>query len=239
VASVDALTTSIPWRRIALVAGAVVAAAMLAWALGLYDALRLQNLARVRTWVQDLGPLGPVVFIVGYVAAELLFVPALPLTLFGGLAFGPLWGTVWVSAGATLGAAAAFLVARHAARGLVEAWVARSPRLRRLDGAVARHGWRILMITRLVPVFPFTLQNFAYGLTRIGFWSYVLVSWVCMLPGTVAYVLAGAALSDAAADPRRTLAWLAGAAVLVVALSLVPGWLRRRSRLAGQLLRAK
>jgi uncharacterized membrane protein YdjX (TVP38/TMEM64 family) len=236
---VDALTPSVPWRRIALVAGALAAAATLAWALGLYDVLSLRNLARARAWMQDLGPVGPLVFIAGYVVAELLFVPALPLTLFGGLAFGPFWGTVWVSVGATLGAAAAFLVARHAARGLVEEWVARSPRLRRLDGAVARHGWRILMITRLVPVFPFTLQNFAYGLTRIGFWSYVLVSWVCMLPGTVAYVLAGAALSDAAADPRRTLAWLAGAAVLVVVLSLVPGWLRRRSRIAGELLGAK
>jgi uncharacterized membrane protein YdjX (TVP38/TMEM64 family) len=235
----DALTPPVPWRRIAVVAGAVAAAAILAWALGLYDVLSLRNLARVRAWVQDLGALGPLVFVAGYVAAELLFLPALPLTLVGGLAFGPFWGTAWVSAGATLGAAAAFLVARHAARGLVEQWVARSPRLLRLDRAVAQHGWRILMITRLVPVFPFTLQNFAYGLTRIGFWPYVLVSWVCMLPGTVAYVLAGAALSDAAADPRRTLAWLAGAAVLVVALSLVPGWLRRRSRLAGDLLRAK
>ena len=235
----DALTPSPAWRRVALAAGAVAAAAALAWAFGLPDLLSLQNLARLRARVQGLGPLGPVVFIAGYVAAELLFVPALPLTLFGGLAFGPLWGTIWVSVGATRGAAAAFLVARHAARGLVQAWVARRPRLQRLDRAVERHGWRILVITRLVPVFPFTLQNFAYGLTRIGFWSYVLVSWVCMLPGTVAYVLAGAALSDAAADPRLTFALLAVAAVLVVALSLVPGWLRRRSRLAGGLLGAK
>ena len=226
-------------RLIALAAGALVAVAVLAWALGLHQALRLENFARLRAWMEGLGPLGPVAFIAGYVAAELLFLPALPLTLFGGLAFGPLWGTVWVSIGATLGAAAAFLVARHTARGLVEGWVARNPRLERLDRAVAEHGWRILMITRLVPVFPFTLQNFAYGLTRIGFWSYVLVSWACMLPGTVAYVLVGAALSDAAADPRRTLAWLAAAAVVVVLLSLVPGWLRRRSRLAGELLRAK
>jgi uncharacterized membrane protein YdjX (TVP38/TMEM64 family) len=233
------MTPTRPLLRIGLAVGAVVAAAVLAWALGLYDALSLQHLARVRAWVQGLGPLAPVVFIGGYVVAELLFVPALPLTLFGGLVFGPVWGVVWVSLGATLGAAAAFLAARHAGRALVEQWVAQSPRLIRLDRAVAQHGWRILMITRLVPIFPFTLQNFAYGLTSIGFWSYVLVSWVCMLPATVAYVLAGAAFSDAAGDLRRTLVWLAAAAVLIVGLSLVPGWLRRRSRLAGELLRVK
>jgi len=225
--------------RIILAIGAVVGAAALAWALGLYDALSLQHVARVRAWVQGLGPLAPLVFIAGYVAAELLFVPALPLSLFGGLVFGPVWGTVWVSLGATLGAAAAFLVARYTARALVEQWVARSPRLSRLDRAVAQHGWRILMITRLVPIVPYNLQNFAYGLTSIRFWPYVLISWVCMLPATVAYVLAGAAFLDAGATPQRTLVWLAVAAVLVVALSFVPGWLRRRSRLAGELLRAK
>jgi uncharacterized membrane protein YdjX (TVP38/TMEM64 family) len=234
----DPMSPSRSGLRIALAIAAVGAAAVLAWALGLYDALGLQHLARLRAWVQGLGPLAPVAFIAGYVIAEMLFVPALPLTLFGGLVFGPVWGTVWVSLGSTLGAAAAFLAARYAARSLVEQWVAQSPRLARLDRAVAQHGWRILMITRLVPLFPVTLQNFAYGLTSIRFWPYVLISWVCMLPATVVYVLAGAAFSDTG-NLGRTLVWLAGAAVLVVGLSLVPGWLRRRSRVAGELLRAK
>ena len=80
-ASVDALTPAPPWRRIALAAAAITALVALAWALGLYDALSFERLARVRAWMRSRGPIGPVVFIAGYVAAELLFVPALPLTL--------------------------------------------------------------------------------------------------------------------------------------------------------------
>ncbi len=212
-------------RGIVLAAG-LGAVAVLAWRLGVWDLLRLEDVARFKAWIDGYGPWGPAVFIVGYAAAELVFVPALPLTVLGGVAFGPVRGTAYVSLGATLGAAAAFLAARYAMRGLVERWVARSPRLRELDAAVAEHGWRMLMITRLVPLFPFNLQNFAYGLTRLRFRTFVLLSWLCMLPGTAAYTLTGGALSEGRGDPHRTLGYLAVAAVLIVPLSLVPRWLR-------------
>lgn len=201
-------------------------AVVLAWRSGVWDLLRLEHLARFKAWMDGYGPWGPALFIVGYAAAEILFVPALPLTVLGGVAFGPVRGTVYVSLGATLGAAGAFLAARYAMRGLVERWVERSPRLRELDAAVAEHGWRMLMITRLVPLFPFNLQNFAYGLTRLRLRTFVLLSWLCMLPGTAAYTLTGGALSERRGDLHRTLGYLAVAAVLIVALSLVPRWLR-------------
>jgi uncharacterized membrane protein YdjX (TVP38/TMEM64 family) len=209
-----------------------------AWALGLHGVLRLDNLARLNDWIDGWGVWGPLVFMTGYVLLELVFFPALPLTLLGGLAFGPVWGTVYVSVAATIGAALAFLVARHTARGLVEIWVARNPRLRAIDRAVARHGWRILMITRLVPLFPYNLQNYAYGLTPLPFWPYVGITWVCMLPATLAYTLAGGALSGGP-DPRRVATSLGVAAVLLVLLSLLPRWLTRRSRVAGELLGRK
>jgi uncharacterized membrane protein YdjX (TVP38/TMEM64 family) len=161
--------------------------------------------------------------------------PALPLTLLGGLAFGPLWGVVYVSVAATLSAALAFLVARYVARGPVERRIARHPRLARIDAAVAEHGWRILMITRLVPLFPFNVQNFAYGLTRIPFWTYVGMTWLCILPGTVAYVLAASALPAGANDPRRLVGYLGIAGILLLALSWLPRWLKQRSRMAGEL----
>ena len=167
--------------------------------------------------------------------AELLFVPALPLTLLGGLVFGPVWGTVYTWFAATLAAALAFLVARHLARGTVERWRARSPRVARIDAAVERHGWRILMVTRLVPLFPFNLQNFAYGLTRIPFWTYVGVSSLCILPGTIAFTLAGGALSGGGSPTQIT--WtLAAAAVLILLVSFMPRWLTRKSRVARELL---
>jgi membrane protein DedA with SNARE-associated domain len=156
----------------------------------------------------------------------------------GGVAFGPVWGTVYVWIGATIGLGLAFLVARYAVRSTVERWVQASPRVAKKDGQVAEHGWRIVMLTRLVPIFPFNLQNYAYGLTRIGFWPYAITSSICMLPGTAAFTFAGGALSEGRGDVRRTLAYLAVAGVLLVLLSLLPRWLQRRSKLAGDLLKA-
>jgi hypothetical protein len=94
------------------------------------------------------------------------------------------------------------------------------------------------MLTRLVPLFPFNLQNYAYGLTRIGFWPYAITSSICMLPGTAAFTFAGGALSEGRGDVRRTLGYLAVAGVLLVLVSLIPRWLQRRSRVAGDLLKA-
>jgi uncharacterized membrane protein YdjX (TVP38/TMEM64 family) len=106
-----------------------------------------------------------------------------------------------------------------------------------MDRAVARHGWRIVMITRLVPIFPFNLQNYAYGLTSIGFRAYVVASIVCMLPATVAYTVAAGAIVTGAWDVRRMVLLLGAAGLLLVALSLLPRWLRGRSAALDDLLR--
>jgi uncharacterized membrane protein YdjX (TVP38/TMEM64 family) len=213
----------------------LVAAGLLAWSLGLHDWARPERLARLRAAIESYGAWGPFLYMCGYVVAELLFVPALPLTLLGGVVFGPVWGVVYVWVAATVGAALAFLVARYLARDAVRGWTDGSPRLARIDAAVERHGWRILMVTRLVPLFPFNLQNFAYGLTRISFGTYVGMTGLCILPGTIAFTLAGGALSGGG-SPARTGWTLAAAAVLIVVVSLAPRGLARRSRLARDLL---
>ncbi len=196
---------------------------------GLTDFISLDNLGRLRDSVESFGPAAPLVFIVGYAVATVAFLPGTPLTLLGGLAFGPILGTFYVMVGATMGLTLAFLVARYAARGLVASWVEENERLARLDGEVERQGWRILVITRLVPLFPFNLQNYAYGLTRIGLGTYVLVSAVCIIPGVVAYTFAGGSVTSG--DLTRTFVFLGIAAVFFVLLSLIPGWLRSKSRI--------
>ncbi|HEY7254040.1 MAG TPA: TVP38/TMEM64 family protein [Methylomirabilota bacterium] len=206
-------------------------------ALGLADVVRLDNLARLREWIAGFGPWAPAVFIGGYVAAVVAFVPALPLTILAGLVFGPLWGTVYTSIASTAGACLSFLLARYAARGVVARWMEPYPALGRIDRAVARHGARIVMITRLVPIFPFNLQNYAYGLTSIGFGAYALTSWVCMLPATVAFTTAAGAVVAGAWDVRRMLLLLGLAGVLIVGLSLLPRWLRGRSAALDDLLK--
>lgn len=208
-------------------------------ALGLADLVRLDNLARLREWIAGFGAWAPVVFVSGYVVAVVGFVPALPLTILGGLVFGPLWGTVYASIASTVGAGLSFLIARYAARGAVARWMAPYPTLSRIDRAVARHGFRIVMITRLVPLFPFNLQNYAYGLTSIGFGAYTVTSWLCMLPATVAFTTAAGAVVTGAWDARRMLLLLGVAGVLIVALSLLPRWLRGRSAALDDLLKVR
>ncbi len=226
------------WLRPVVAVALIAAGILAARALGLGQVIELENLSRLKQWIEGYGGLAPVIFIAGYVLAAVLFVPGLPMTVLGGVVFGPIWGTVYVLVAATVGAGLAFLIARYAVRGTVERWVQASPRLAKVDGQVAEHGWRIVMLTRLVPVFPFNLQNYAYGITRIGFWPYVITSAICMLPGTAAFTFAGGALSDGRGHVRRTLAYLAMAGVLLVLVSLIPRWLARRSRLAGELLRS-
>jgi len=226
-----------PWGRLLLLGGIVLGGAILARLFGLQEFLNLKNLASLKAWIDGFGPLAPLVFIAGYILAVIFFVPGLPITVLGGVAFGPIWGTVYVSIASTIGVALTFLIARYGARGMVEGWVAKSPRLAKIDHAIALHGWRIVMITRLVPLFPFNLQNYAYGLTRIGFWSYLLTSWPCMLPATSAYTFAGGALSEAGGDIRRTLLYLGIAGSLLVLVSLIPRWLNKTSPATGDLLR--
>ena len=222
------------WRRAALIVGVILGGVIVARAFGFTAYLRFENLSRLTEAIEGHGVLGPVIFISAYALGVVFFVPALPMTLLGGLAFGPVRGAAYVWVAATIGAALAFLVARYGLRGLVEGWVARNARLTRMDEAVARDGWRIVMITRLVPLFPFNLQNYAYGVTRIGFWAYVTTSAVCMIPATVAYTFAGGALSRGGGDLRRTVGYLAVAGVLIVLVSLIPRYLERRNRVAGR-----
>ncbi|MGF1471176.1 MAG: TVP38/TMEM64 family protein [Rubrobacteraceae bacterium] len=197
--------------RIAILALALIPLVVVVRLTGLTSLLSLDNLGRLRGYVEDLGPAAPLVFILVYAGATVAFLPGTPLTLLAGLAFGPILGTAYVMVGATTGPTLAFLAARYAARGLVASWVQKNERLRKLDEEVERQGWRILIITRLVPLFPFNLQNYAYGLTGIRFGTYVLVSAICITPGVVAYTFAGGSVTSG--DLTRTFVFLGIAAV--------------------------
>ena len=149
-------------------------------------------------WVEGLGAWGPLAFIAGYAAAVVALVPGSLLTLAGGAIFGLVRGTIFVFAGALLGAAGAFLVARYLARSAVERRLAGNPRFAAVDRAVAGAGRKIVFLLRLSPVFPFSLLNYALGLTRVRITDY-LVGSLGMLPGTLLYVYYGKLAGDVAA----------------------------------------
>lgn len=161
-----------------------------------------EALRGVLSLIERLGVWGPILFIAAYVVATVFFVPGSVLTLGAGALFGVGWGSVYVSAGSTLGATCAFLVGRYLARDWVAAKIQGNERFSAIDRAVAEEGWRIVGLTRLSPVFPFTLLNYAFGLTRVSLRGYVLASWIGMMPGTVMYVYLGS-LARVGADAAR------------------------------------
>jgi uncharacterized membrane protein YdjX (TVP38/TMEM64 family) len=160
-----------------------------------------------------------------------LFLPGLPITLAGGVLFGPVWGVVYTSIGSTVGAGLVFLVARYLARDWVAGKLA-GTRLTSLDDQVARHGWKIVAFTRLVPVFSYSLLNYAFGLTRISFRSYLAATFVCMLPSTIAFVYFSSNLLDLIHG--RISRQLIIGVILVLIVTLIPVIYKWRKAKAGE-----
>ena len=160
---------------------------------------RLEDL---RGWISSLGALGPVVYVFIYAAGVVLAIPGSLITIMAGVIFGSILGIAVVSAGSTIGAALAFLIARHVARESVAQRFQSNPKFHRLDELTREHGAIVVAITRLIPLFPFNLLNFGFGLTAVPFWTYVFWSWLCMLPGTVLYVVGADAVTSALAEKR-------------------------------------
>ena len=180
---------------------------------------------RLQMWIDEAGVFAPVVFMLIYAAATVLFLPGSVITLAGGVLFGPVWGTVYNLSGATLGAALAFLIARY----LASDWVAEKSgdKARQLMQGVEQEGWRFVAFVRLVPLFPFNLLNYALGLTRIPFLQYLWATAVFMLPGAVAYTWLGYAGREAAAGGENMVQSITIALALLAVVSFLPRWLRR------------
>ncbi len=190
-------------------------------------------------WVRDLGPVGPVVFMAGYALAVVAFVPGSLLTLAAGAVFGVFAGTGYVLIGATLGSAAAFLISRHVARAPFERRLGTNPRFAAIDRAIAGQGRKVVFLLRLSPVFPFTLLNYALGLTRIRFGDFLVAS-IGMLPGTLLYAYSGKVAGDlaelaAGSGPARGPGYYA---VLIVGLLATVGVTVLITRIARQALTA-
>lgn len=214
------------WRLPAL-AAALLALVAVAHAAGLGD--RLDDL---REWIVGLGPWGPLAFVAIYAAATVAALPGSVLTVAAGAMFGSLAGVAVVSVASTLGATLAFLVARFLARDAVARRLAANEKFARLDRLTREHGAIVVAITRLVPLFPFNLLNYGFGLTAVPLPTYVFWSWLCMLPGTVLYVVGADVVATAVAQGRVPWALLAALAVtsalLVVLVRLAHRALARR-----------
>lgn len=180
------------WLRVLLGTGLAIGVVIL------FQHCNLQPLLQsALLWVKDLGPVGILAYVVIYNLATLLFIPGSLLTLGGGALYGMFWGSIYVVIAATLGATIAFLIGRYYTR----AWVAQQlqghPKFQAIDQAVAKDGLKIVFLTRLSPLFPFNLLNYAFGITCVSLKDYVIGS-MGMIPGSVMYVYLGSLVGDIA-----------------------------------------
>jgi uncharacterized membrane protein YdjX (TVP38/TMEM64 family) len=187
----------------------------------------------LRELIHGYGALAPIIYMLFYTIAPALFLPGLPITIVGGILFGPFWGVVYTITSATAGACIAFLVSRYVARDWVEQKL-RSPGWRELDEGVEKHGWKIVAFTRLIPLLPFNLLNYAFGLTKIKFVHYALATFVCMLPACIAFVVFSSSLLDLISG-RISSAFIIGSGLLIL-VSLIPVLHNRYKRKERKLL---
>ncbi len=174
-------------------------------------------LQQILDGVKQLGAWAPVVFVMLYIASCVALLPAAILTLGAGALFGVVQGSIYVSVGATLGATAAFLVGRYAARNWVSGKLAVYPQFGAIEQAVTQEGWRIVFLTRLCPLFPFFLLNYAYGLTRISLTQYIVATWIGIMPGSTLFVYLGS-LARNAAKNDSSVGWARTAFILGTAI---------------------
>lgn len=177
-----------------------------------------EKLAQLRDWIKSTGFLGPAVFIFIYAIGTVAAIPGSAMTVAAGSMFGSLLGVVIVSIASTSGASLAFLASRYFTREAVERWLTKKEKFRKLDALTERHGAIIVAITRLVPLFPYTLLNYGFGLTKVHFKTYVFWSWLCMIPGTVMYVVGADAVTKGLAQGK--IPWVLVGVFIIVIISI-------------------
>jgi len=201
------------WRPILLM-GVVATIIVLSYVLGIGE-----KLGALREWIQSLGALGPFVFVLIYTGAVIAALPGSAITIIAGAIFGSVVGVIVVSIASTLGASLAFLIGRYFARDATAKWLSKRETFKKLDDLTEKHGAIVVALVRIVPIFPFNLVNYGFGLTSVRFWTYVLWSWICMLPGTVLYVVGTDAVSQAII--QKKVPWTLVGVVVVVGIILV------------------
>jgi len=186
-----------------------------------------QNIEELKTWIHSLGVWGPAAFFLIYLGAVILTIPGTIFGVIAGALFGSVEGVILVSISSTVGASITFLIARYFARDTVAQWLAKNETMRRLDQLTEDQGFVIVGITRLIPLFPFTLLNYGFGLTKVSFKTYVFWSWLCMIPGTIIVVVGADAITQGITEGSIPWALVGVVVISALILSLI-GWYAQR-----------
>ncbi len=174
-----------------------------------------------KLWVADKGTYGAIVFALIYAVATVLFIPGSALTIAAGAIFGSTVGVVTVLVGANIGAGLSFLVSRYIARDAMTSLFSKNDKLSKLDDLTEKHGDMIVAITRLVPIFPFNFLNYAFGLTKVSFKTYMMWTALCITPGTILYVVGTDAVTVAISEGKVPWSLVAVVGAILVILTFV------------------
>lgn len=199
------------WIFIGLVAVILVLNHIFGWSSYLGDT---DNLAFLKNMIQDNLPGAIAIYMaVTIIGSVVLALPGVTFAILAGLIFGPVLGTVLCTVSATAGAVLAFLAGRFFLRDSIRPAAMKNKYLKKwLFDESGKNQLFVLMITRLVPLFPYNLQNFAYGVTDISFVTYTVGSFVFMIPGTAMYTIGTAGLADA----ENRMLYIGGALAIAV-----------------------
>lgn len=186
----------------------------------------LKNRAEFERVIKDMGVLAPAVYIVIYTIVTLSCVSPVPIAIVGGIVFGGLFGVLYTVIGAGIGLSLAFLIARYVARDFIEKKFGKSEIFKKVENGVKNDGWFILAVTRFLPIFPFGLQNYLYGLTSIKFGLYSILSILFILPGTTAFILLGGAV--ASGDIQKAIKVSIVASLILFFMSIVARVIKKK-----------
>ncbi|MET4696282.1 TVP38/TMEM64 family protein [Endozoicomonas lisbonensis] len=211
--------------KIGLIAAVIAALLFVAQQTGVLALLT--DVEGLQNWIAGFGAMGYVVYAIVYIFACVLMLPGSALTIVAGIAFGPVVGGLLALFSATLGATAAFIVARFLLRNAILSKFGDNPIFKKIDDGVAQNGTSFLILTRLVPVFPFSLQNFAYGLTGINLMTFSLVSLVTMAPGAFIFAYMAGDIATNGVSPML-LVKFAAAGLVLFGVSLIPKYIAKK-----------
>jgi uncharacterized membrane protein YdjX (TVP38/TMEM64 family) len=214
----------VSWRSVALVVLILCVIVTLRY-LGIGE-----KLGDLRQWIEEFGSLAPLVYVLIYIIAVVAALPGAAITIAGGALFGSVTGVILVSIGSTIGASLAFIIARYVARNAIVRRLSGNETFHKLDRMTEEHGAIIVAITRLVPIFPFNLLNYGFGLTRVPFWTYIFWSWLCMIPGTILYVVGTDAVVSGVSQGNVPWPLVAAMVAAGIVLFLLVKFARRRLR---------
>ena len=188
---------------------------------------KLKDIAGLQAWFQGMGAIGYITYILIYILVAVFMFPASAITIVAGITFGSMLGGILALIGSTIGACVAFIIAKYVARDLIVSRFSENIIFKKIEKGVAENGTSFLILTRLVPIFPYNIQNYAYGVTKMKVGTFGLVSFITMAPGAIIYAFMAGEIATNGLS-LKLLFQFAVAGLFLFMVSLIPKYIANK-----------